>query len=49
VRKPLAANSVTQIHGHFGVLKLMLGSGEYSHAFVDTDGRVWDPAGGKCH
>jgi hypothetical protein len=40
---------VTQIHGHFGVLKLMLGSGEYSHAFIDTDGRVWDPAGGKCH
>ena len=49
VRKPFAANSVTQIHGHFGVLKLMLGSGEYSHAFIDTDGRVWDPAGGKCH
>jgi hypothetical protein len=49
VRKPFAANSVTQIHGHFGVLKLMLGSGEYTNAFIDTDGRVWDPAGGKCH
>jgi hypothetical protein len=49
VRKPVAANSVAQIHGHFGVLKLMLGSGEYTHSFVDTEGRVWDPAGGKCH
>jgi hypothetical protein len=49
VRKPFAANSVTQIHGHFGVLKVMLGSGEYSSAFIDTDGRVWDPAEGKCH
>jgi len=27
----------------------MLGSGEYSHDFIDTDGRVWDPARGKCH
>lgn len=44
-----ARNSVTEIHGHFGVLKLMLGSGEYSHAFIDTNGRVWDPARGKCH
>lgn len=49
LRDPLARNSVAQIHGRFGVLKLMLGSGEYRHAFIDTDGRVWDPAGGKCH
>ena len=49
LRYPLARNSVAQVHGHFGVLKLMLGSGEYRHAFIDTDGRVWDPAGGKCH
>ena len=49
VHNPLAYNSVTEIHGRFGVLKLMLGSGEYSHAFIDTDGRVWDPARGKCH
>jgi acid phosphatase type 7 len=49
VKNSLAPNSVTQIHGHFGVLKLMLGSGEYSHAFIDTDGRVWDPASAKCH
>jgi hypothetical protein len=49
VKNPLARNSVTEIHGRFGVLKLMLGPGEYSHAFIDTDGRVWDPAQGKCH
>ncbi len=49
VREPFANNSVTRIHGHHGVLKLMLGSGEYSRAFIDTDGRVWDPGGGKCH
>jgi hypothetical protein len=49
VRKPYAANSVTQIHGHFGMLKLMLGSGEYTHAFIDTEGRVWDPGEGRCH
>ena len=49
VRHPLAYNSVSEIHGRFGVLKLLLGSGEYSHAFIDTDGRVWDPARGKCH
>jgi acid phosphatase type 7 len=49
VKNRLARNSVTEIHGRFGVLKLMLGSGEYSHAFIDTDRRVWDPAKGKCH
>ena len=49
LRYPLARNSVFQIHGHFGVLKLMLGSGEYSHAFIDTTGRVWDPGVRKCH
>jgi hypothetical protein len=49
LRNPLARNSVTQIHGHFGVLKLMLGSGEYSHTFIDTEGRAWDPVAGKCH
>ncbi|MFN2637638.1 MAG: metallophosphoesterase [Gemmatimonadaceae bacterium] len=46
---PLAANSAVQIQGRFGVLKLSLGAGEYRHAFVDTDGRVWDPDGRKCH
>jgi hypothetical protein len=49
MRTPFASNSVFQIHGHFGVLKLMLGSGEYSHAFIDTTGRVWDPGARKCH
>jgi hypothetical protein len=49
MRTPFARNSVFQIHGHFGVLKLMLGSGEYSHAFIDTTGRVWDPGARKCH
>ena len=49
VRNPPARNSVTQVHGHFGVLKLMLASGEYSHSFIDTYGRVWDPAERRCH
>ena len=48
-RQPLAPNSVAHINGQFGVLKLMLGAGEYAHAFVDTKGRVWDPGIGKCH
>jgi hypothetical protein len=46
---PFARNSVFQIHGHFGVLKLTLGAGEYRHAFIDATGRVWDPGAGKCH
>jgi len=46
---PVAANSIAQIHGHFGVLKLTLGAGEYRHAFLDTNGRVWDPGGRRCH
>lgn len=49
VKNPRARNSVTEVHGRFGVLKLTLGSGEYSHAFIDTDGGVWDPARSKCH
>ena len=49
LRYPPARNSVFQIHGHFGVLKLMLGQGEYRHAFIDTTGRVWDPGARKCH
>jgi hypothetical protein len=46
---PFARNSAFQIHGRFGVLKLTLGAGEYRHAFIDADGRVWDPGTGKCH
>jgi hypothetical protein len=45
----VAANSLTQIHGRYGVLKLTLGNGEYQHAFVDIDGRVWDTGSGRCH
>ncbi len=49
VHEPFARNSAFRIHGHHGVLKLTLGAGEYRHAFLDTDGRVWDAGGGKCH
>ena len=48
-RQPLERNSVAHINGRFGVLKLMLGAGEFAHAFIDTDGRVWDPGILKCH
>lgn len=46
---PPAPNSATTIHGYWGVLKLTLGPGEYRHAFLDVDGRVWDRGGRKCH
>lgn len=49
IRVPVQQNSVRRIQGHFGVLKLTLGAGEYQQAFLDTDGRVWDRAAGKCH
>ena len=45
----LAPQSVFRLQGHFGVLKLTLGAAEYSHAFLDTNGRIWDPGGGRCH
>jgi len=45
---PLSANSAAQIQGRFGILKLMLGDGEYTRAFIDTEGRVWDVGGRKC-
>ena len=45
----LTNNSVLQIQGHFGVLKLTLGKDEYRTAFMTTDGRVWDRGGRKCH
>jgi len=48
-RSPFARNSVVRIHGHFGVLKLLLGAGEYRHAFIDIDRRIWDPGSGRCH
>lgn len=43
-----ARNSALSILGRYGVLKVALGDGEYRHAFVDTDGRVWDSGGGTC-
>lgn len=48
-RSRLASNSALRIRGRYGVLKLTLGDGEYRHAFLDTDGRVWDSGGGRCH
>ena len=49
LRSPFARNSFTRIHGHFGVLKLLLGGGEYRRVFIDIDRRIWDPGGGRCH
>ncbi|MDP9205494.1 MAG: metallophosphoesterase [Gemmatimonadota bacterium] len=49
VRSTLAPNSIVQVHGHFGVLKLTLGTGEYRDAFLGTDGLVWDTGAGNCH
>jgi hypothetical protein len=48
-RSPFARNSVARIHGHFGVLKLLLGAGEYRHVFIDIDLRICDTGAGKCH
>ena len=42
-------NSVRQIEGRYGVLKLTLGAGEFRSVFIDDGGRVWDPSSGKCH
>ncbi|HEX6316983.1 MAG TPA: metallophosphoesterase [Gemmatimonadaceae bacterium] len=49
IRVPVQPNSATRIQGHYGVLKLTLGDGEFQHAFLDITGRVWDRAAGKCH
>jgi acid phosphatase type 7 len=43
-----APNSEARVEGHFGVLKLTLGREAYQWAFIDTQGRVWDPGSGKC-
>jgi hypothetical protein len=42
-------NSVARIEGRYGVLMLTLGGEEWRGAFIESDGRVWDPSGGKCH
>ncbi|HEX9564836.1 MAG TPA: metallophosphoesterase [Gemmatimonadaceae bacterium] len=49
IRTPVQPNSARRIQGHHGVLKLTLGADEYQHAFLDTEGRVWDQGAGKCH
>jgi hypothetical protein len=49
VRDQVAPNSVVNVHGHFGVLKLALGADQYRFTFVDVDGYIWDTGGGRCH
>ena len=49
LQRTLAPNSEYRLQGYFGILKLTLGDKEYTHAFIDTNGRVWDPGRGKCH
>jgi hypothetical protein len=49
IRSRLAPNSAVQIQGHWGVVILTLGTSEYRSSFLDVDGRIWDPSGGKCH
>ena len=49
IRVPVEPNSARRIQGHHGVLKLTLGAEEWQHAFLDTQGRVWDRSAGKCH
>lgn len=41
-------NSARHVQGHFGVLKLSLGAGEWRSIFIDVTGRLWDPSGGAC-
>lgn len=49
VSSPPAANSATHLTARFGVIKLTLGDGEYAHAFLDTEGGLWDTGKRKCH
>ncbi len=49
LRTSLALNSEYRLQGYYGVLKFTLGGKEYSYAFIDTEGRIWDPGAGKCH
>ena len=46
---PVVPNSAARVQGHFGVLKLTLGKEEWRSAFLSTNGRVYDPSGGRCH
>jgi hypothetical protein len=43
------ATSVARIEGRFGVLMFALGGEEWKSAFIETNGRIWDSSGGKCH
>jgi len=47
--RPKVGNSVFEVHGYFGVLKLTVGAGEYRSAFIGADGKLWDTGAGKCH
>jgi hypothetical protein len=49
IRSRLAANSVAQVQGHWGVLILTLGKAAYRSALLDVNSQVWDPAGRNCH
>ena len=49
IRTPAQPNSVIRIQGHYGVLKLTLGAGEYQRAFLGVNGTIWDRGAGKCH
>jgi len=46
---PPSKNSAMRIQGHYGVLKVTLGKDEYRSAFIDTNRRIWDMTGRKCH
>jgi Calcineurin-like phosphoesterase len=45
----IVPNSAARIEGRWGVLKLTLGKGEWRSVFIEVNGRLWDPSGGKCH
>ena len=47
--KKTVPNSAMRIQGHFGVLKVTLGATQWRSAFLDVNGKVWDPSGGTCH
>jgi len=49
LRNTISPHSAFRLQGHFGVIKLTLGAEEWRSAFIDTNGTVWDPSGGKCH
>ena len=45
----LAPHSAFRVQGHYGVLMLTLGGAEWRSAFLDTNGRIYDQAAGRCH